>query len=512
MWQIPIFSGSSMPINHPDSFLTCGQFLTLIEEYGNSNNYSERQMKKLCHSKVSEKALSLVEVNLNKSWSELKDIMKQKFSLKLGIREKVELRKKLVHRDEESVEDFYQRCVQAQYLVSDDMKDITFDTEVLLNFLIGMSPEILDRLLKSECSKIEDFILVANDFLQANKATMLNVPKDPIQIDVEECFAIESQNQGEDSQESKLIKIPIGKNNSCDLCDEEFKTVQKLSNHYSSVHCSKDSSGIITCCFCQTQKRKSMTRMRFHILTVHFNSPVHKCKICNKAFNGPSDLERHVRIHHLGEKFYQCDMCNKTFTTISGLKNHSIVNHEEQKNLPCKQCDKTFQNEVALKGHVSGVHKVSEHVCQDCGKLLKSKHNYVQHRATVHGEKDRKKRQCSYEGCKYASFHKGHLDIHFKRVHLKEKNFVCDQCDKGFFNKNSLEEHKNGVHFNIKSHQCNLCHFASSYASKLIEHKNASHGTQKYDCTFCDYSSAYKNNVVKHIANVHNKAKKLNEN
>ena len=43
MDNIPIFSGDKE--DDLDSWLTCGQFLSLIEDYGNRNNLSETQMR-----------------------------------------------------------------------------------------------------------------------------------------------------------------------------------------------------------------------------------------------------------------------------------------------------------------------------------------------------------------------------------------------------------------------------------------------------------------------------------
>ena len=55
--------------------------------------------------------------------------------------------------DTESIEDFYQRCIQSQYLVSDDIRDAAFEREVLLHFLIGLTPFIRDTVSNSLSSQ-----------------------------------------------------------------------------------------------------------------------------------------------------------------------------------------------------------------------------------------------------------------------------------------------------------------------------------------------------------------------
>ena len=113
MDNIPIFSGG--PIGQ-ESWQTCGQFISMIEEYVTIAKISEEQTKELCHLKLSEKALELFQENYNKSWPELKELMLKHFSTKLSIREKVEVRKNLQQYKIENIDDFYERCVQAQFL------------------------------------------------------------------------------------------------------------------------------------------------------------------------------------------------------------------------------------------------------------------------------------------------------------------------------------------------------------------------------------------------------------
>ena len=144
MDQIPIFDGS---LADPSISLTCGQFLAIIEDFGGKENLSEDQMKILCHSKLSKSALALIQDHPDLTWLEQTQFLLQKFSVKLTVLEKVEVRRNLQQQKDETIEDFYKRCIQAQYLVSDEVRDIAFDREVLLHFLIGLNPFIRDLVL-----------------------------------------------------------------------------------------------------------------------------------------------------------------------------------------------------------------------------------------------------------------------------------------------------------------------------------------------------------------------------
>ena len=41
----------------------------------------------------------------------------------------------------------------------------------------------------------------------------------------------------------------------------------------------------------------------------------HECDVCEKVFESPSNLARHMRTH-TNEKPYECDVCEKSFTSI----------------------------------------------------------------------------------------------------------------------------------------------------------------------------------------------------
>ena len=149
--------------------MTCGQFLSAIEKFVHSGDYLELEIKEFCLSKLSDSARELFQKNIEKPWSELKRLMFEQFPVKLTIREKVEVRKGLQQLDTESIDDFYQRCLQAQYFVSDDVRDAGFEREVLLHFLIGLSPLIRDLVLATKCSSSDDYKNEAKKFVQVIK-------------------------------------------------------------------------------------------------------------------------------------------------------------------------------------------------------------------------------------------------------------------------------------------------------------------------------------------------------
>ena len=164
---LPMFDGKF------NGSVTCGQFITSIEEYAIAEQLTEESVKELCLAKLSGVAMDVCQSHMSKSWSDLKRILMESFAVKLSIKEKVELRKQLKQDAAEGIEDFYHRCVQVQYLVSDDVKDVIFDREIMLNFLLGLQPNIQETVLMSNCNTVIEFVAEAKKHFVVPKSEFL---------------------------------------------------------------------------------------------------------------------------------------------------------------------------------------------------------------------------------------------------------------------------------------------------------------------------------------------------
>ena len=88
--------------------------------------------------------------------------MKAKFKGKMTIQMKAQLRKSLKQIQEESVQDFYNRCKEAEKLICDEqIHDAAFERDCLLTFLIGLREELQLRVMQSEGSSLSDFLQAA---------------------------------------------------------------------------------------------------------------------------------------------------------------------------------------------------------------------------------------------------------------------------------------------------------------------------------------------------------------
>lgn len=181
------------------------------------------------------------------------------------------------------------------------------------------------------------------------------------------------------------------------------------------------------------------------------------CRFCLKTnFNRNKYIE-HFKTEHPGQPLYECPRygCNKTFLKKQRQQDHIILHRvkegdisEDMKKL-CMECGKVFFVRKKLEQHVRLVHG---------GVGLSSINNAVSKHL---------KHQCHLCASSFSSnaLLQGHI-----RKHENNPCFMCDHCGKGFYRKDRLAVHTRSVHLGQKNFQCNVCEkkFIDSY--KLRRH------------------------------------------
>ena len=115
--------------------------------------------------------------------------------------------------------------------------------------------------------------------------------------------------------------------------------------------------------------------------TVHHQSKhgIIYCSVCNKAFNNPRSLTKHLYQHQT--KPHQCSKCEERFRFNSQLTTHKLT-HRKRPNQRCMypKCSKSFKSKSDLNRHATS-HSSSWMKCPDCPTYqTKDKRNFESHR------------------------------------------------------------------------------------------------------------------------------------
>lgn len=96
-----------------------------------------------------------------------------------------------------------------------------------------------------------------------------------------------------------------------------------------------------------------------------------KCPNCDRKFQWKRDMKQHERIH-TGDKLLICSVCEKKFTTRQALLHHVVV-HTGEKPFQCAVCGNRFTQPANLRTHVKKKHNYSvesnkQNKCEYCGE------------------------------------------------------------------------------------------------------------------------------------------------
>ena len=178
-----------------------------------------------------------------------------------------------------------------------------------------------------------------------------------------------------------------------------------------SRHVAKEYREQIFCSLCTAQFTRQES-LKNHMKTEHEANPeMMKC-FCGKEFNLRHKLTTHVKRTHNNDRKHICTTCQKRFFTPKELKTHE------------------------LKTHTPGYVDKSEHFCEICGKKYSSSKSLRTH-MKHHSEPEFK---CNFEGCQKGFISKLLLNNH-QKIHLGQRDHMCQFCVKSFFSANHLRRH-----------------------------------------------------------------------
>ena len=162
-----------------------------------------------------------------------------------------------------------------------------------------------------------------------------------------------------------------------------------------------------------------------------------------------------------------CDLnLDQYDTDLSWLKRVPIT-------FTCEKCTKSFKRRCHLKSHEK---KCSgENRCPSlrwnwmAGILEQSSFNESSHHSEVRRKVHSKEKTFVCDVCQRA-FKEKHQLVRHQKIHTGEKPFVCEICEKAFARSDHLIVHRR-LHIQPKPFVCDICCGRFSRKDKLLKHK-----------------------------------------
>ncbi|XP_035902327.1 LOW QUALITY PROTEIN: histone H4 transcription factor [Anopheles stephensi] len=234
--------------------------------------------------------------------------------------------------------------------------------------------------------------------------------------------------------------------------------------------------------------------------------------VCKERFSKALHFFHHVS-NHVCDQFptdrktvrdgVQCrwSLCSKRFTTRFHALWHSRL-HTTERDIACFTCGTKFWKRIHFAHHVIRQLEMSQrtHECSICGKLYATKSML-----NAHVDTHNKQHECMLCPLKFTS--KCSLSSHMLRMHMKQRNFKCGQCEYAAFSNRELVKHM-GTHdrtklFRCEEFGCNVAYRSEQAIKKHIAwHYNLP--PTLFGCHLCT-DKTYKNahHLSKHLRSVH---------
>jgi hypothetical protein len=144
---------------------------------------------------------------------------------------------------------------------------------------------------------------------------------------------------------------------------------------------------------------------------------------------------------------FKCERCNLTFTSLPEFKSHMQAVHTcvpvsvSASNNFSPNVTKELSQASALFHHSNKVSKYDSeflrtdqpqevHTCQTCRETFNTKLGLMAHSLNHIEHEETNTYKCNHCNREFTSTVR--LSIHVTRMHVEEKKFVCDVCNKGF--------------------------------------------------------------------------------
>ena len=88
------------------------------------------------------------------------------------------------------------------------------------------------------------------------------------------------------------------------------------------------------------------------------------------------------------------------------------------------------------------------------------------------------------------------------KIHSKNKDYKCNQCNKQFVNLSRLNYHLQNVHGDF-IHLCEICNKQFKSKPNLIRHQQVHTNDNGYLCPCCPFTTSFSSSLTSHVRTVH---------
>ncbi|XP_025837539.1 zinc finger protein 260-like [Agrilus planipennis] len=165
---------------------------------------------------------------------------------------------------------------------------------------------------------------------------------------------------------------------------------------------------------------------------------------------------------------YSCEFCNRTYKERSSLFSHKKKIHKPDRPFNCVFCSKLFKHLGELKRHEKIHLNERSYMCEICNKSYNTGPVLATHKIIVHTDPDEWRYICQHCDKKFPI--KSSLDQHVMRHHTNASDtYICYHCNESFDSRVLIIAHIKSKHSKTSQQRSKECHVCNKmYINQVV--------------------------------------------